>query len=63
MAIHDGFPVVRGKSFYANGRSQGDGRGSFYFFDAQEGTDPLATATTRGLFVDSTNRLSYWNGR
>lgn len=48
-------------SAYLAGKSR-YGEGSFLFFDAQSSTDPLDNSSCRGLFVDSSNRLSYWNG-
>src|SRR3990167_7558563 len=61
MAIVEGFRANASNSVYLAGKSR-YGAGSFLFFDAQASTDPLAVSTTRGLFVDSSDRLSYWNG-
>ncbi len=48
-------------SLYLSGRSR-FGAGSFLFFDTQAGTDPLTGSATRAVFVDSNDKLCYWNG-
>lgn len=61
MAIVNGFRADAVNSVYLGGKSR-YGTGSFLFFDAQSSTDPLDDSTVRGMFVDSSDRLSYWNG-
>jgi hypothetical protein len=55
-------PVQPISSLYLDGYTRKGGIGSFLFFDAQGSTDPISNTDLRGLFVDSSNRLSYWNG-
>lgn len=61
MAIKNGFRAGAANSIYLGGYTR-EGRGSFLFFDVQGSTDPLDDSGVRGIFVDSSNRLSYWNG-
>lgn len=60
-ASTNGHRADAANSIYLAGKSR-YGTGSFLFFDAQGSTDPLDNSSARGLFVDSSNRLSYWNG-
>lgn len=57
----EGFRTNPNQSIYLDGVTR-TGLGSILFFDPQTGADPISAAATRGLFVDSSNRLSYWNG-
>lgn len=57
----EGFRANPQQSVYVDGYTR-TGAGSFVFFDALGSTDPLSASGTRGLFVDSSDRLSYWNG-
>lgn len=61
----EGFRTEPVQNLYLDGVTRGIGgvySGSILFFDAQTGSDPISASTSRGVFVDSSNRLSYWNG-
>lgn len=60
MSTYDTRNVLPKSSIYLNGVTQRGG-GSVLYFDAQTGSITLGS-TTRGMYVNSSDQLVFWNG-